>query len=442
MTTQPSGTPPPERPTGPPRGPLSGRQEPPAPPPPPPAGPGGPTGGAGGAGGSGRPWWRSLPVIAVAVVALAAVATLTVVLSRPSGPPRTGGELFLQPAAAQGRDPFTESTATQPAGPSESATAGPTPPPAPTGTGPVTTRSVTGSDPTLYGGTRDVASCDVEKQIRFLSADPAKNQAFATALGIGPTAVPGYLRSLTPVTLRHDTRVTNHGYRDGRPTAYQALLQAGTAVLVDNHGVPRVRCACGNPLGGPAPLRPDSRRYGQPWAAYRPQNVVVIRPTITVINKIVIYDHGNGRWYERGTGPREVPDRPVEPPVPPASRPPTPPPPKPPSTEPGTPTGTDTDPGREPRTDPGTGKPTQEPPAPPDTTTTDPGTTPAEPDTTTTDPDTPTGPSTATGTGETTGPPIAVDPRVPRGAVTTSSDPARTGATSPGPSSYAPRPQE
>ncbi|PZT71125.1 hypothetical protein DN402_02310 [Streptomyces sp. SW4] len=48
--------------------------------------------------------------------------------------------------------------------------------------------------------------------------------------------------------LRADTRVTGHGLRGGRPVGGQAVLQAGTAVLVDDRGVPRVRCAGGNPL--------------------------------------------------------------------------------------------------------------------------------------------------------------------------------------------------
>ncbi|MGH3907098.1 MAG: DUF6777 domain-containing protein, partial [Pseudonocardiaceae bacterium] len=42
-----------------------------------------------------------------------------------------------------------------------------------------------------------------------------------------------------------DTRVTNHGYRDGKATDRQAVLQAGTAVLVDEKGRPRVKCGCG-----------------------------------------------------------------------------------------------------------------------------------------------------------------------------------------------------
>ncbi|MFD3545350.1 DUF6777 domain-containing protein [Streptomyces sp. NPDC058655] len=259
-----------------------------------------------------------MPRLATALVAVAAVVALVVVLTRPSGTsPKAGGEVFLQPAAASGPDPFTESTATTPAQPPPQS-----PPPPPTGrtTGPgatagTATPSVSGSSPGLYGGTRSVASCDVEKQITVLAGQPAKNTAFASALGIRPAAVPGYLRSLTPVQLRFDTRVTNHGYREGRATAYQAVLQAGTAVLVDDRGVPRVRCACGNPLAAPVPLEADPKRFGQAWSGYRPAQVIVIAPSVTVVNKIVIYDHEDRRWYERDRGPKPQADKPVAPPV-------------------------------------------------------------------------------------------------------------------------------
>ena len=68
----------------------------------------------------------------------------------------------------------------------------------------------------------------------------------ATPAGIG-----AYVDSLTPVVLTDDTLVTNHGYRDGHATTLPAVLQAGTAVMVDTLGVPRVKCNCGNPLTPP-----------------------------------------------------------------------------------------------------------------------------------------------------------------------------------------------
>ncbi|MFI1456851.1 DUF6777 domain-containing protein [Streptomyces roseus] len=316
-----SAEPPGPRPTGPPSGPLSGgRQGPPPSPPAPPTGgppPGPPPSG---------PWWRSVPRLATALVAVAALVALVVVLTRPGGSPSARGEVFLQPAAATGPDPFTESTAAREAVPPPQSPA-PSPQGATPSTGATATRSISGAAPGLYGGTRSVTSCDVDRQIRALSAEPAKNGAFASALGIRPQSVPAYLRSLTPVRLRTDTRVTNHGYRDGKATGYQAVLQAGTAVLIDDRGVPRVRCACGNPLGPPVALPADPKRHGRPWSSYQPSEVVVIAPSETVVHKFVIYDPHDRRWFERDRGDhRGEHDKPVPPPVlPPATATPSPP---------------------------------------------------------------------------------------------------------------------
>jgi len=58
-------------------------------------------------------------------------------------------------------------------------------------------------------------------------------------------ALSRYIRDLRPVTLTRDTRATNHAFVDGRAVAFQSILQAGTAVLVDDKGVPVARCRCG-----------------------------------------------------------------------------------------------------------------------------------------------------------------------------------------------------
>ncbi|MFI2356157.1 DUF6777 domain-containing protein [Streptomyces anulatus] len=349
MSVQP---PPSGRPTGPPSGPLSGPSETePAPPPPtvsgPPPGPpsggdhGGPhgSGGSGGsgdggdAGGSGasgggpgdpgsgsgaapgpgpdRPWWRSVPRIAAIATALVAAFVLVVVLTRPDGGSKAGGEVFLQAAGDSGPDPFTESTArdSEP----EPGTASPSVAPSASRTGTQATRGVDGAAPGLYGGTRKVSSCDVEQQIKVLKAAPDKNRAFASVQDIEPSAVPGYLRGLTPVTLRMDTRVTNHGYRDGEANAYQAVLQAGTAVLVDDRGVPRVRCACGNPLLPPV-AQEDPRRTGKAWPGYRASDVVVVEPAKKPVKEFVMVDPENGDWFERQAGDTGDDDKKTDPP--------------------------------------------------------------------------------------------------------------------------------
>jgi hypothetical protein len=105
-----------------------------------------------------------------------------------------------------------------------------------------------GSGP--FGGTGSDLVCDRELLIRSLAARPDRLAEWARVLGVRPTekAVAAYIRRLRPVTLTRDTRVTNHTFVDGRAVAFQSILQAGTAVLVDKDGVPVARCRCGNPL--------------------------------------------------------------------------------------------------------------------------------------------------------------------------------------------------
>ncbi|MCH0566609.1 DUF6777 domain-containing protein [Streptomyces sp. MUM 2J] len=294
-------------PTGPPSGPLSGPTQPPSGPPSQPPGTGG---GGGGTPEPRRPWWKSAPRVAMAAAAVVAVVALVVVLTRPGGSGGGGGsEVFAQPAANTGPDPFTASTATESSAP-------PVSPSAPGGSASANeVRGVSGGAPGLYGGSRNTSSCDVEKQIGFLRSDPDKNRAFASVAGVQPSGVPGYLRSLTPVQLRMDTRVTNHGYRDGAATTYQAVLQAGTAVLVDGHGVPRVRCACGNPLTQPVAQQGSPKVTGDTWPSYNPSNVVVVQPTTTIINIFVLYDPDDHDWFARQRGDTGGHDKPTPPPA-------------------------------------------------------------------------------------------------------------------------------
>jgi hypothetical protein len=108
-----------------------------------------------------------------------------------------------------------------------------------------------------FGGTGSDLVCDRNLLIRSLRADPAKLRAWAQVAGIAPTykTVARYIARLHPVTLTRDTRVTNHSFVDGHVTAFQSILAAGTAVLVDRYGRPVARCRCGNPLTPPQALK-------------------------------------------------------------------------------------------------------------------------------------------------------------------------------------------
>lgn len=300
--------PPPHRPSGPPSGPPAGGSSGGM------HGPGGPGDAAaqpsGSGGGPGRPRWRSVPLVASITAVIVAAVVLVVVLTRPDGTSVAGGEVFLQAAGSAGPDPYTPSTARTSSGATT-----PTPLPSPSATGANVAQAVRGSTPGLYGGTRDVAGCDVEKQIAALTADSGKNAAFASVLGIAPSGVPRYLRSLTPVQLRLDTRVTNHGYRDGAPTSFQAVLQTGTAVLVDDRGVPRVRCACGNPLLPPVAVKGRVKLVGDAWPGYRSSNVVVVEPAPRAVKAFILFDPENDGWFRRDAGDTGSRDKKTAPPA-------------------------------------------------------------------------------------------------------------------------------
>jgi hypothetical protein len=236
-----------------------------------------------------------------------------------SAPGPESQDVHLQPVGAPGPDPFTPSSATGESAPAQ--------PPLPNRTG-QGIRTVGAATPGLYGGTERLGSCDVEAQIRSLTGGPddargkgkdeaaARVRAFTEASGVEEAKIPEFLRGLTPVVLRADTRVTSHGLVDGRLSTFQAVLQAGTAVLVDDHGMPRVRCACGNPLQAPRSAKGSPVHKGDAWNGYQPNQVIVIEPTIAPLSRLVIADVADNTWIERRTGDDGAQDRPPQSPPP------------------------------------------------------------------------------------------------------------------------------
>ncbi|MEU0582809.1 DUF6777 domain-containing protein [Streptomyces sp. NPDC006132] len=153
-----------------------------------------------------------------------------------------------------------------------------------------------GDTPGLYGGTEQPKICDVEQLKRFLTAprNAGKARAWATALELRTDQIPGYLDRLTPVLLRHDTLALNHDYKKGKAVPFRALLQAGIAVLVDEKGLPSVKCSCGNPL---RPFEGDTSRISvtfedgnEKWQGYDRSEVVVVRPASRELERIALVD--------------------------------------------------------------------------------------------------------------------------------------------------------
>ncbi|PRY02284.1 DUF6777 domain-containing protein [Allonocardiopsis opalescens] len=171
-----------------------------------------------------------------------------------------------------------------------------------------------GSDPGLYGGTQDDSSCDVEQLVAFLT-DPANADragAWAGALGVPVDGIADYVDTLTSARLRYDTRVTNHGFSDGQATPFQSLLQAGTAVLVDEQGMPRVKCNCGNPLTEPVQqeglasddawnLAEGAQNPDAAWSGLDPAGAVRVQPA-PVDGAFLVIDIESGTVFERPAG--------------------------------------------------------------------------------------------------------------------------------------------
>lgn len=318
----PSGPPP--GPSGPPPGsyPPPGYPTPgsyPTPPsyPPPPTGPGTPGGYGPPPGSTGPVAYATSPtppprkglgigailaiVGAVVLVVIVAAAAIIVVTRDDE---TAAGEIFLDPAGQTGRDPFTTSVAVsgQDNGLRDTRPTGST-----ADDGTVSVQGTAGDEPGLYGGTQDQSTCDRQQLIDFLT-DPAnadKAAAWAGVQAITVASIPDFIESLTPVRLRFDTRVTNHGFRDGRATTLQSVLEAGTAVLVDSRGIPRVRCACGNPLLEPQATASAPTFTGTPWAGFSPTSItritVVTNVDVFVVTNVVD-DRSTDTTFSRPTG--------------------------------------------------------------------------------------------------------------------------------------------
>jgi hypothetical protein len=78
------------------------------------------------------------------------------------------------------------------------------------------------------------------------------------------------------------------------------VLQAGTAVMVDATGTPRVKCNCGNPLTPPELINPMHYR-GTAWPGYTPTQVTVVKGGTTASN-ITVMNITTGDNYTQSTG--------------------------------------------------------------------------------------------------------------------------------------------
>ncbi|MFB9876647.1 DUF6777 domain-containing protein [Planobispora siamensis] len=167
-----------------------------------------------------------------------------------------------------------------------------------------------GDLPGLYGGSLRKKTCDKASLVKFLmdGKNAQKARVWAEVRGIGVRDIPAYVKKLTPVLLRNDTLVKNHGFRNGAKTVFEALLEAGIEVLVDDRGQPVVKCNCGNPLAAPdirdpADISPDIIGDAEWRRTFSPRRVTIVRPDTTRrVRRFHLIDIDNGRGIGRPAG--------------------------------------------------------------------------------------------------------------------------------------------
>lgn len=295
-----------------------GHPPPPPPPPPPPSPPE--------RGPAGR--WVALGVAVLVVIGGGTAAAIALTGQEPAAS-ETGMSVVLEPAGDLGPSPFlaesavtavaafpdsvrtvTEATEATMASDADTGTliavgntrnlyGGPGPAGGALDPGP-TVGSAPG--PGRFGGSGDTAVCAAAALAEMLAGDEKKAEVWADVRGINATQIPDYLQTLTPVLLLSDTLVTNYGFVDGAAVGRQAVLQAGSAVLVDWTGLPVVRCACGNPLGAPEVFSlPSAELLGTAWDGFDPARTVVVRSG-TSAGEFVLVDITTGGSYTRPAG--------------------------------------------------------------------------------------------------------------------------------------------
>jgi len=285
-----------------------------------PAGP--PPGSAGLPAFTGRPRNNATLMVSALLAVIALVGIALVITSGDDSPKGTGpgtsldgdviddpsvlgpGEVLLEPVNMPTAHPFTADgrlgTETQPTVtlpdislPTTTATLAP---------GQVPLPQVSGATPGLYGGTRNEQVCDKELMITYLESHGEMGAAWAGVQGIAVADLRAYISTLTPMILTRDTRVMNHGFKNGQAYAHPSVLQAGSAVLVDDYGVPRAKCSCGNPLTPPEPLTQTPIYVGPQWPTFTPTTIIVVVPTTIVVGGFTIIDVGTGELIVRPVG--------------------------------------------------------------------------------------------------------------------------------------------
>lgn len=248
-------------------------------------------------GGPGKGRMIAAAIIGVLAVLAAAFAVVTLV----GGDDTASADVQLQSLDNFAEDSFTASVAPPPsASLSDYAENGGDTKPE-TGDAGNGYKSADGTVTGVFGGSLDELACDSTQLIAFLEAEPDKAAVWAATLDIDPANIGAYIDGLTAANLSTDTRVLDTGFSNGEAVEREAILQRGTAVLVDSRGVPRVNCYSGNPLREPRVL--EGEEYvGEPWTSFTETEVLIITPAPTDAEEFVLFDVETGTVFSRPVG--------------------------------------------------------------------------------------------------------------------------------------------
>ena len=232
-----------------------------------------------------------------------------------------GGEVFLTPFDQPGDASFTASIAAVaddalmsfvdaggPVVPAEDTT------PAPTDSEDGTAiAGVAGTEDGVFAGSEGVAPCAPDELAGALTPEAPETAAWAEVQQVGIESVPAFIDGLTSVVLTADTRVTDHELVDGMAIPRQAILQVGTAVMVDEFGTPRVRCVSGSPLTPPEAIEDTISYVGVAWDTFSLDETVVVAPAAAPVDEFVLTDIAGGPDFIRPVGSSGADDRPLLP---------------------------------------------------------------------------------------------------------------------------------
>lgn len=159
-----------------------------------------------------------------------------------------------------------------------------------------------GDEPGLYAGRQDAESCDRALLAQRLTGAPAISAAWAAAVGADAGQVADVIDASTGVETTVDLRVTLHRWDDGTVVADQAVLEAGTAVLVRADGTPLARCLSGAPLAAALPVSGTVRFTGAPWPGFAPDRLDTVLAADAGVGLLDLVDPETGQPVTRTVG--------------------------------------------------------------------------------------------------------------------------------------------